>query len=617
MKAKINLGFALLKFVIRFEPDIVTARQKTRRISEALGFHAQDQARLATAVSELTRNVFQYAGTGTVEFFLKDGSPQALCIKISDNGPGINALDDILNGVYVSRTGMGVGISGSKKLMDYFDVESSPGKGTTVTIAKNFDKRARRVTKEEIVRLVDGLIAKPSESPFEEIQNQNRDLLNALEEVQAAKEKLGELNRELAETNRGVVALYAELDEKAASLQKANELKTSFLSNMTHEFRTPLSSVISLTHLLLSGVDGELTTEQRKQVQYIKESSGGLLELVNDLLDLAKVEAGKISINSAVFGIDEVLGSLRGMFRPIMAAYPDVNFVIEEPHPRFDLLNDQAKVSQILRNLIANAIKFTEKGSITLTAGLDDKDVVHFSVRDSGIGVDSMYLDVIFDDFSQVESRLQAKQKGTGLGLPLSRKLARLLGGDLHVESTLGTGSIFHVAIPRIYRGETEAVLITQQSVASSPARDLSTPDASDKFHVLIIDDDEPSRYIIKNLLNRELSATITEVEDGKVGMDYIRRLHPDLVFLDLSMPEVDGLDVLRAIRVDSSLKDIPIIVNTAKKLSALEIDYLLTEVTAVLSKEQRDDVAAISELRAALGRAGFDYKSRADDARS
>ncbi len=598
-----KLGSALFKIAIKYEPDIVTARQRTRRISELLGFDQQDQARLATAVSELARNVHQYAGGGKVEFFFNVNPPQTLFVRVSDSGPGIQDLDAVLGGMYVSPTGMGVGLTGTRKLMDEFELTSSTA-GTVVIIGKYLDRRARLLTKEDLGVLMGQLIAKQSGSPFEEIQNQNRDLLNALEEVRAAKEELAQLNNELAETNRGVVALYAELDEKAASLQRANEVKTSFLSNMTHEFRTPLGSIISLTRILLDRVDGPLTAEQEKQVNYIRKSSEGLLELVNDLLDLAKVEAGKVSINASEFHVDELLSGLRGLFRPIMGADSNLELTIETEGAEFEIVTDQAKLSQILRNLISNAIKYTERGSVRVRAHRGGNDRIHFSVSDTGIGIAPDHLETIFEDFSQVDSKLQKKQKGTGLGLPLSRKLARLLGGEIRVESQEGKGSVFHLSLPRIYGGGQEGVLFSSEE----PAPDVTSM-ASDKFRVLIVDDDEPSRYVLRSLVMREISADFFEAENGRLGLDAIRTWKPDVVFLDLTMPILDGFEVLRQLKEQPENASLPVIVNTAKALSSYEQDYLEKNAIAVVSKDRLDEEKARSEIRESLRRAGFDYK--------
>ena len=607
-----DLGCPIIRLQIRVENDIVATRQRARRIAEFFKFDNQDQARIATAVSELSRNIYQYAGTGSVEFlFALNRSPQTLFVRFLDQGPGISELEKVLGGQYVSKTGMGVGVTGSRKLMDFFEVDSQVGNGTTIVIGKHLDKRAPLIKAEALVKLADTLAASHSESPLEEVQRQNRDLLNALDQLQASKHELSELNRELNETNRGVVALYAELDEKASALQRANEVKTSFLSNMTHEFRTPLSSVISLTRILLDRLDGDLTPEQEKQVVYIRKSSESLLELVHDLLDLAKVEAGKVRISSAHFHIEELLGGIRGMFRPLLNANNLVQLKIDWHPQLLELHTDQAKVSQILRNLVSNSLKYTEQGSVEVYAELAENDSVLFTVKDTGIGIEPEHLASVFEDFSQVESKFQKLNKGTGLGLPLSRKLALLLGGDLWVESQVGMGSTFFARIPRVYEGAGEGILFKQNvSAAKKPEAELAGP----KFRVMLVDDDEPSRYIIRGMIATELDAEFREVSRSEEAVEEIRRWRPDLIILDLTMPNKDGFEVLDQLKSNDETSAIPVIINTAKKLTDFDRKVLESNAVAILSKERLNHSMAMESLRGALRSAGFDFKSKADE---
>lgn len=225
----------LFKLEIHYEQDVVLARQRTRELAEQLGFDAQDQARLATAVSEIVRNAFQYANGGTVEFYVQ-GEPQAFLIRVQDQGQGIPQLAEILAGRYRSETGMGLGIVGTRRLMDSFEIESQPGQGTTVAIGKTLTRRTAignaPLTELQLQQIQKGLIGRSPQNPYEEIQRQNQELLRAMGELRKREEELTQLNRELEDTNRGVVALYAELDEKADSLQQANELKTRFLSTL-------------------------------------------------------------------------------------------------------------------------------------------------------------------------------------------------------------------------------------------------------------------------------------------------------------------------------------------------------------------------------------------------
>ena len=259
--------------------------------------------------------------------------------------------------------------------------------------------------------------------------------------------ELGALQSELEETNRGVVALYAELDAQAQELRQATELKSRFLAYMSHEFRTPIASVQSLTRLLLSGTDGPLTSEQEKQVRFISDTAAEFADMVNDLLDLAKVEAGRVDINAAWFDMVDLFAALRGMFRPVLVN-PDVTLVFEEPQGVDRLFTDDRKLSQILRNFISNALKFTVRGDVRVSATANANSTVTFAVADSGVGIAQEAHASIFHDFAQVDSPLQKRLRGTGLGLSLSKRLAELLGGSVGFASELGKGSTFWVTVP-------------------------------------------------------------------------------------------------------------------------------------------------------------------------
>jgi signal transduction histidine kinase len=266
-------------------------------------------------------------------------------------------------------------------------------------------------------------------------------------QLEARDADIAALREELDETNRGVLALYAELDDKAAELREATELKSRFLSYMSHEFRTPLTSMSSITGILLSRLDGPLTAEQQKQVEFIRASARELTEMVNDLLDLAKVEAGRITISAEWFEMVDLFSALRGMFKPIVASTA-ISLVFDEPQGDIKLFTDDKKVSQILRNFISNALKFTPEGEVRVTATLLPDERVEFAVIDTGIGIAPEHLPTLFNDFAQIDIRLQKRLRGTGLGLALARKFAELLGGNVHVESELGKGSRFSVVLP-------------------------------------------------------------------------------------------------------------------------------------------------------------------------
>ncbi|MFL9670840.1 sensor histidine kinase [Variovorax sp. AB1(2024)] len=263
----------------------------------------------------------------------------------------------------------------------------------------------------------------------------------------ASRREVDELRAELEETNRGVVALYAELDAQAEQLKKATELKSRFLAYMSHEFRTPISAIRSIARLLSDRLDGPLTPEQEKQVGFIDGTATELAEMVDDLLDLAKIEAGRVDISPAWFEMVDLFSALRGMFRPVLHN-PATALIFEEPEGLPKLYTDDRKLSQILRNFISNALKFTPQGEVRVNVIRVGEDALKFSVADTGIGIAPEHHAAVFDDFSQVDSPVQKRLRGTGLGLSLSRQLAVLLGGHVEVASELGKGSVFSVTVP-------------------------------------------------------------------------------------------------------------------------------------------------------------------------
>jgi signal transduction histidine kinase len=261
----------------------------------------------------------------------------------------------------------------------------------------------------------------------------------SLREVQA-------LRTELDETNRGVVALYGELDAQAERLREATELKSRFLAYMSHEFRTPINSIRSIARLLTDRLDGPLTAEQERQVTFIQDTATEFAAMVDDLLDLARVEAGRVEISPAWFEMVDLFTALRGMFKPVLTN-SNLVLVFEEPQDIPKLYTDHHKLSQILRNFISNALKFTQQGEVRVAARADG-DRVTFSVADTGIGIAPEHHGAVFQDFTQIDSPIQKRLRGTGLGLSLSKKLAVLLGGSVGLASVAGEGSTFSVTIP-------------------------------------------------------------------------------------------------------------------------------------------------------------------------
>ena len=518
----------LLKFALHVQSDVVGARQRARQIASLLGFDPRQQTQIATSVSEIARNAFRYAGGGTVEFEIEgETAPQLLVIRVSDEGPGIARLDEVLDGTYESTTGMGIGLVGSKRLMDRWDIHSVPGQGTVVTLGKLLPDESSTVTATSAGKLVTKLAAMPQATSLAEVQSQNAELLGALADLHEKQQKLQEMARELEDTNRGVVALYAELDEKAEHLRRADEMKSRFLSNMSHEFRTPLNSVRALCKLLRAETDGPLNPEQHTQLKFIAKSAEDLTELVNDLLDLAKIEAGKTEVRPAHFEVAELFSALRGMLRPLLVT-ETVELVFDEPENLPAMYTDESKVSQILRNFISNALKFTERGTVRVSARpSDDGKAVVFSVEDTGIGIALEDQEVVFEEFTQVANPLQRKVKGTGLGLPLCRRLAQLLGGAVWLHSAAGQGSTFYASVRAEYQPEVPAARTAREEIAALPP---------DGHWVLVIDDDETTRMVYEKYLKGSDFVAVGVPSLG-AARDLLATNRPAAVILDILLP--------------------------------------------------------------------------------
>lgn len=585
MAASVTL-WPIVTVPIESEGDVVVVRQRARRLADLLGFERQDQTRIATAVSELARNAYGYAGGGRAEFVLDAATnPQRFAVRICDSGPGIDNIQLILDGQYRSPSGMGLGLIGARRLMDTFSIDSKPGQGTTVEVGHRLPPRVTPWPRARLTEIVSSLKKETSPDPLAALREQNRELMQSLEELRRREEESLQLNQELGDTNRGVVALYAELDGRAEQLRQASELKTRFLSNMSHEFRTPLNSVLALSRLLLDRIDGDLTAEQERQVGYIRRSAESLLDLVNDMLDLAKVEAGKAEIKPVRFAVTSLFGALRGALRPLLTSTA-VELLFETPKDLSPLYTDEAKVAQILRNLISNALKFTEEGEVRVTARTSDNGAsIVFSVRDSGIGIAPEHHERIFEEFSQVDTKLQRKVKGTGLGLPLSRSLARLLGGDLTVESGQGHGSTFSLKIP---------------ASLGDPDRDTVARSADGSKSVLLIDDDETFRYVMRQIVGNETRYEFIEADGGDEGLRLAREKKPDVIVLDLQMPAVDGFTVLQQLDADDRTSGIPVVVSTSMTIDA-SLRSRLPEHVRLISKNAISRESVTSFLRDAV----------------
>ena len=428
----------------------------------------------------------------------------------------------------------------------------------------------------------------------EELEEQG----NALKETQARLElqqvELEQTNSQLEEQAQTLEGQRDELSRAAASLQlKARELeqasqyKSDFLANMSHELRTPLNSLLILSKLLGDNADGNLSADQVKFAHTIESSGNDLLTLINDILDLSKIEAGHVEIEAAPVSTERLVSDLRKMFEPLAQQRGlDLEIALATGASR-SVETDRLRLEQVLKNLLSNAIKFTEKGSVTLSISSKDDDRIEFAVADTGIGIAAEQRDAIFDAFRQADGTISRKFGGTGLGLSISRELVRLLGGTIRLESEEGKGSTFVVELPATYDpgavAPREAAPVHEVSPAEAPpsfqtaARPTRLPIrprdttlrrqvvdddraalSGDKRVLLVIEDDSTFAGIVCDL-SREMGFECLIAATAQEAIDLAREYRPSAIVLDIGLPDQSGLTVLDRLKHDDGTRHIPI----------------------------------------------------------
>ena len=487
--------FASLR--VRDLSDVYAARRLGRELAALLALERQDQIRVATALSEISRAAIT-AGQTAVIAFGADRTHLTLTVTMDGEPP-----ED--------------GMVAAARLMDTVTAE-----GPVITMMKRRPPAPRpdiRAIRKQLAALL------PESSTLEELRRDNQDLIAALEDLKQQKDQLlllntelqetnrgvlalySELSDELEQTNRGVVALYRELDEKSQELRAASQSKDRFWATVSHELRTPLNSVIGLTRLLADPV-GALGPEQLYQVELIRNSTGTLLTLVNDLLDVAKAESGRLVIDPAQISLPALLTALRGLTRPMAEGKP-VDVVVTADGAPATMLTDEAALTAILRNLLSNAVKYTDSGEVRLSVRTVPGRI-EFLISDTGTGIPADQLERVFEEFYQVPT---SKRSGTGLGLPYARRLAGLLGGTLTLTSEAGQGTTAVLSLPH------------------------GTPSVGT---IVLADDDAAFRQVLKGML-AGIADRLIEAEDGAQALAVVAANHVDLVLADLAMPGMDG----------------------------------------------------------------------------
>jgi signal transduction histidine kinase/CheY-like chemotaxis protein len=451
----------------------------------------------------------------------------------------------------------------------------------------------------------------------EELQAQQEELTAANEELEEQQASLEQANAQLEAQAEDLTTTHAVLRQKASELERASRYKSEFLANMSHELRTPLNSSLILARLLADNRDGNLTPEQVQYAESIYAAGNDLLALINDILDLSKIEAGKLELDIAQIPIARVFDKLARRFEPLARQkHLELAVAIDPACPQV-IETDEQRLQQILTNLISNAIKFTDKGAVRLHAGpAEHAGHVAFVVEDTGIGIPPHQHAVIFEAFRQADGTTSRKYGGTGLGLSISRELATRLGGEIRLVSAPGEGSRFSVVLPSRPQVAAPPVRRRTTSMAALPAArppepaPLARPVIEDDRRqvtaqpsraVLVIEDDVAFAAILRDLA-REMEFQCVVAHGADEGIRLARELRPVAIILDVSLPDHSGLTVLELLKRDPATRHTPIHI-----VSAHDHQHVAREMGAIgytLKPVKREDLAAtFAGLKAQLSR--------------
>jgi CheY-like chemotaxis protein/CHASE3 domain sensor protein len=478
------------------------------------------------------------------------------------------------------------------------------------------------------------------EDLLEETQRQSEELQTQQEELRVSNEELEEQSRALRESRTQLELQQAELEqtnsqleeqtqllehqkdelshtaevlvEKAHELELANKYKSEFLANMSHELRTPLNSTLILARLLSDNKSGNLTDEQVKYAQTISSAGNELLGLINDILDLSKIEAGKVELQPQSVPVRKFTQDLCSGFAPLAEQKNLKLLATIEPNAPERIETDPQRVSQVLKNLLSNALKFTERGEIELRAFSRDPGTISFAVRDTGIGIDRDQHAIIFEAFRQADGSTHRKHGGTGLGLSISRDLAHLLGGRIELTSAVGRGSTFTFTLPVAFApnegapqpkmSSTMAALAARREVLNDTRRFTETlaeiPPAqvaddrgsltSQSRRILIVEDDIKFAAILRDLVHEQGFQCVI-VHDGAAGLAAASRYEPHGILLDMQLPTLSGLDILHELKRNAHTRHIPVHIVSVADMS--EEALRLGAVGYALKPVERDEL--------------------------
>jgi signal transduction histidine kinase/CheY-like chemotaxis protein len=403
----------------------------------------------------------------------------------------------------------------------------------------------------------------------------------AFRKIEGISERLDHQNKDLEEKSSELIMQSNELKEynielelQKRQLDEANQLKSSFLSNMSHELRTPLNSVIALSGVLNRRLNGTIPVEEYKYLGIIEKNGKQLLELINDILDLSRIEAGKEEIDFTDFSINDLIQDLMNSLEPI-SQEKGIVLTCYIDHHLPNIVSDYSKCHHVLQNIIGNAIKFTHEGSVEISSKTENGNI-YITVKDTGIGISEENIPFIFDEFRQADGKASRIYGGTGLGLAIANRYCIMLEGNLSVESQLGKGSVFTVCLPvkPTYYHFNEPEYQVQPYIKKGVLqRDIDKSALKGK-NVLLVEDNEVTIIQMKEILMAE-EYNIKFAKNGKEALMSLEHFTPDAIILDLMMPEVDGFEVLASIRKVKETSRIPVLILSAKHITKEELSFL------------------------------------------
>jgi signal transduction histidine kinase/HAMP domain-containing protein len=412
-----------------------------------------------------------------------------------------------------------------------------------------------------------------------ELQARQMELQRSNAELADKAALLAAQNRDIETKNAEIEQARQEIEERAKQLDQASRYKSQFLANMSHELRTPLNSLLVLARLLAQNPHGNLSGKQVEYATVIHSSGSDLLRLINDILDLTKVEAGKMDINPERFALTGLIEDLRGVFGPLTEEKRLGFTITTAPGVPADLITDKQRLRQILYNLLSNAVKFTERGRVelrietaaaplpasTATSGLAPDAWIAFSITDTGIGISPDNLTSIFSAFQQADGTTSRRYGGTGLGLAICREVAARLGGDVTVHSELGGGSTFSLHLPLTQPGGPQTRMLAADG-SIRPVPDAMPHEALRGHKVLVVDDDPRNAFVLTDVLEMH-GMTVVQATDGRQAIAELAAGDIDLVLMDVMMPQMDGYETTRAIRRMAQYTRLPVITVTARAM--------------------------------------------------